>query len=87
MRVIAISMYAFLHPALTQTRDYSRLRKREREGGRDRQKNRDRLTQTETGREGVKQTCIKRNKMENIEPGNIVATVNINSLKQTNSDP
>ena len=80
-------MYAFLHPALTRTRDYSRLRKREREGGRDRQKNRDRLTQTETGREGVKQTCIKRNKMENIEPGNIVATVNINSLKQTNSDP
>ena len=84
MRVIAKHVCFFTY---SQTRDYSRLRKRERGREENRQKNRDRPTQTETGREGAKQTCIKRNKMENIEPGNIVASVNINSLKQTNSEP
>ena len=39
-------MYAFLHPALAQTRDYFRLRerKREREEESDRKTKRDRLT-------------------------------------------
>jgi len=58
---------------------------REREKGRKSQTEKQRETDWQT--EGAKQTSIKRNKMENIEPGNIVATVNIDGLKQTNSDP
>ena len=84
-------MLFYIQPSPKQgtTLDWERDTEREREKGRKSQTEKQRETdwQTEVGTEGAKQTCIKRNKMENIEPGNIVATVNIDGLKQTNSDP
>ena len=80
-------MLFYIQPSPKQgtTLDWEREREKGRKSQTEKQSETD--WQTDIGTEGAKQTSIKWNKMENIEPGNIVATVNIDGLKQTNSDP